>query len=545
MRKYWCFALIAFGLGSGVATTLAATVTTEAGLVEGVREGEVIAYRGVPFAAAPVGELRWREPQPPRPWSGVRRADTFAPACMQKGVSMPGETPPEVSEDCLYLNIWSPAERNAAPHPVLVWIHGGGYSNGSASMPLYWGDRLARQNVIVVTIAYRLGPFGFLAHPELTRESIHRSSGNYGLMDQIAALAWIQRNIARFGGDPRRVTVAGQSAGAMAISALMSSPRAVGLFQRAIGQSGGLFEPVQIAPNYLLANAERDGEKYAASVKADSLAELRQLSASGLLEGRAAAVSHPVIEPFVLPRSPYDAFAACESIDVPILIGSNAEEARALVDVAQVKAATFVADLTAHFGPLPEQLFAAYPYSSDPQAQQARLDLERDLRYGWDMWAWARLQSRAGRRAYFYYFTQRPPFPPDSVHAGWGASHYAELWYMFDHLDQAPWAWRATDRHLAAQMSSYWLNFVRTGDPNGRGLPSWPRYIGHDDDDGAGTVLHLGEGATAKGVANLPALRVFDTVYSAIRGAPFGESADMHGTTPAFPRRCGAARRTN
>ncbi len=236
-------------------------VVTSSGAVEGRREGSLIVYKGVPFAKPPVGDLRWREPQPAEHWTGVRQADKFAPACMQTGVSMPGEAVPEVSEDCLYLNIWSPANRSSARLPVIVWIYGGAYTNGSASMPLYHGDRLARKGVIVITIAYRLGVLGFLAHPELTRESPHHSSGNYGLMDQIAALEWVRQNAAAFGGDPDRVTIAGQSSGAISVSALMASPRARGLFQRAIGESGGLFEPKQLAPGYLLANAELDGSE--------------------------------------------------------------------------------------------------------------------------------------------------------------------------------------------------------------------------------------------------------------------------------------------
>ena len=229
---------------------------------------------------------------------------------------------------------------------MIVWIYGGGYINGSASMPLYWGDRLAHKGVIVVTIAYRVGPLGFLALPELTRESPHHSSGNYGLMDQIAALEWIQRNIAAFGGDPKDVTIAGQSSGAISVSILMASPRAKGLFQRAIGESGGLFEPLQLAPKYLLANAERDGEKYAASMGAASLQELRRLPASQL-SGNAGGIVHPVIEPYVLPVSPYEAFTAGQQNDVPLLIGSNADEARSLVDVTHVTAATFDSDLAA------------------------------------------------------------------------------------------------------------------------------------------------------------------------------------------------------
>src|SRR5271155_2663745 len=244
---------------------------------------------------------------------------------------MPGETPPVTSEDCLYLNIWTPVKYAKAGRPVLVWIYGGGYRNGSAAMPLYWGEQLAHKGLIVVTIAYRLGPLGFLALPELTRESPQHSSGNYGLLDQIAALEWVQRNIAAFGGDPARVAIAGQSAGAASVSILMASPLAKGLFQRAIAESGGMFEPMQLAPNYQLANAQRDGESYAQSVGAKTLADLRSLPAAALLKGNAGEISHPVIEPYVLPHSPYDVFAAGEQNDVPILIGSNADEARSLI----------------------------------------------------------------------------------------------------------------------------------------------------------------------------------------------------------------------
>jgi para-nitrobenzyl esterase len=264
--------------------------------------------------------------------------------------------------------------------------------------------------VVVVTIAYRLGPLGFLAHPKLTQESPHHSSGNYGLMDQIAALQWIQRNIAAFGGDPRNVTIAGQSAGAMSVSILMASPLAKGLFQRAIAESGGLFEPLQLAPKYLRANAELDGERYGTSLHATSIEELRALPATKLM-GTAGGISHPVIEGYVLPVSPYEAFVSGQENDVPLLLGSNAEEARSLTDVSTVTAAGSEDDLEHTFGQLPPALFAAYPHSTDEQARGARLELERDLRFSWDMWAWARLQATRGHSPVFYYsFSQRPPF---------------------------------------------------------------------------------------------------------------------------------------
>ncbi|HEY9104501.1 carboxylesterase/lipase family protein, partial [Chitinimonas sp.] len=457
-------------------------------------------------------------PEPLLPWSGVRKAQAFAPACMQCGVSMPGEAAPEVSEDCLYLNIWAPAHTGQGPLPVIVWLHGGGYKNGSAAMPLYHGDRLATQGVIVVTVGYRLGALGFLALPELTQESARQSSGNYGLLDQMAALGWVQRNIAAFGGDPQRVTIAGQSSGAMSVSALIASPRAKGLFQGAIAQSGGILEPLQLAPSYLLPNAEQDGTKFMQGLGVTSLAELRRLPAGAFLVKGADAVTHPVIEPDVLPLSPYEAYVQGKINDVPLLLGSNAEEARSLTDVSEVKAATFEADINRSFGALPPALLAAYPHASDGVARAARLAFERDLRFGWDMWAWARLHAAGSKyAAYYYTFDQNPPFPKGSIYAGRGASHFAELWYMSDHLDQWPWQWTRGDRLLAQAMARYWVNFAKTGDPNGAGLPSWPKYAGGKDQ-----VQHLGTPVRAGEVGSLESLKSFDAVYDMVRGKPFG-----------------------
>jgi para-nitrobenzyl esterase len=497
---------------------LAATVPTETGLVRGAESGGIAAYEGVPFAAPPVGPLRWREPQPAAAWKGVRAATGFAPACMQLGVSIPGEPDPKIDEDCLYLNVWAPARRTKAPLPVMVFIPGGGYTNGATSLPLYWGDRLAKRGVVVVTIAYRLGVLGFLAHPELTAESPGHSSGNYGLMDQTAALAWVKRNIASFGGDPGRVTIFGQSAGAMSVSMLMTSPLAQGLFQGAIGESGGLFEPLQLAPNYKLSVAERDGTSYAKSVGAASLADLRRLPAAQLLHGDAFKVSHPVVEPYVLPLSPYDAFVAGKQARVPILVGWNAEEPRSLTDLSKVRAATFAEDIHKAFGPLPSAMTDAYPHADDAEAVQGRIGFERDLRFAWDDWAWARLQAQAGPAVYAYRFEHHPPFPAGSVRAGWGASHFAELWYVFDHLDQETWAWTPADRRLADAMAGYWVNFARRGDPNGSGGPAWPRFQAND-----GAVLRLDDPIIVGPPPELGSLQVFDSVYAQLRGAPFGK----------------------
>jgi para-nitrobenzyl esterase len=513
--KTWMTGLcLAVALGS--ATGAAADAVTEAGVVSGAREGGLSVYKGIPFAAPPLGELRWREPQPVAPWRGVRAARDFAPACMQAGVSMPGEIPPKVSEDCLYLNLWTPARRPTERLPVLVWIYGGGFTNGSGAMPLYWGDQLARRGVVVVTFNYRVGALGFMAHPELTLESPHHASGNYGLQDQVAALQWVRRNIQAFGGDPGRVAIAGQSAGAASVSLLMASPLAKGLFQHAIGESGGVFEPLGLAPQYRLAHAQDDGVALARSLGVDTVAQLRALPAERLVGGKADELAHPVIDDYVLTAGPYEVFAHQGQSLVPLLVGSNADEARSLAThVGETRAASYDADTRKRWGPLPAALIDAYPHATDDQARAARLGFERDLRFGWDDWAWARLQAAAGAPVYYYHFAHAPPFPPGSVYAGWGPSHFSELWYVFDHLDQEPtWRWTASDRRVARLMAGYWTNFVKTGDPNGPGLPTWPRYQGGDAD-----VLHFGDDVAVGGVANLDKLKVFDGVYAQLRGA--------------------------
>lgn len=499
-------------LGAAGQAPVARTAT---GPVRGLSVDQVDVYRGLPYARPPVGDLRFRDPQPVAAWSGVRDASAFAPACLQTGVSMPGERWSPSSEDCLYLNVWKPEGAEPGSLPVIVWIPGGGFTNGSTSIPLYDGVRLAGRGAVVVTVAYRLGALGFLAHPELTAEA--GSSGNYGLMDQIAALEWVRDNIAAFGGDPQRVTVAGQSAGATSVSILMASPRARGLFHRAIGQSGGLFEPLALAPQYLLANAESDGLAYATSLGAPSVSELRSLPAEQFLGAAAGRVVHPVIEPRLLPAPPWDVFSAGEHNDVPLLVGFNADEARSLTDVSDVTAANFTEKLTARWGQLPPPLLAPYPFTTDEQARTARADFERDLRFGWDIRAWARLQAAHGRQpVHAYYFSRNPPYAEGSVQQHWRAGHFVELWYMFDHLDQQPWAWSDQDRATSDAMADYWVAFARAGNPDGEGRPEWPAFTAADEQ-----VLAIGDRIEVGRLPNNGALDVFDAVYaSLLRAGP-------------------------
>lgn len=504
--------ILSIGLSCLADAAAGQSVYTPSGRLTGERQAGIDRYLGVPFARPPVADLRWRDPQPIT-WEGVRDATRFAPACPQKGESMPGEPPSATNEDCLYLNVWGPPDGEGGPLPVIVWIPGGGLTNGSTSIPLYDGEALARRGVIVVTVAYRLGVLGFLAHPELTAESGGEGSGNYGLMDQIAALTWVRENIAAFGGDPDRVTLAGQSAGATSVSILMGSPAARGLFQRAIGQSGGLFEPVALAPRYLLANAEVEGAAYAAGLGAPTLAELRRMPVERFLGAESGSVVHPVVEPRVMPETPYDAFVGGRQNDVPLLVGFNAEEARSLSDLSAVTAANFSDTLSRRWGALPPPLLEPYRFATDNEARTALADFERDLRFAWDIRAWARLAARHGSApVHVYYFNRRPPYAEGSIQQAWGAGHFAELWYMFDHLDQQAWAWTGADRALADAMADYWTAFARTGNPNGEGRPDWPTFDASDE-----KVLMLGETVKPGSLPNNTALDAFEAVYQSLR----------------------------
>jgi len=455
---------------------LAEPVQTEGGLVEGVQQSDIRVFKGIPFAAPPLGQLRWRAPQAAPAWAGVQQADRFAPICMQHG-SYPEDAPAEpMSEDCLYLNIWAPQDAKARKLPVMVWIYGGGLLNGSASTPLYAGDMLVRKGVIVVTLNYRLGVLGFLAHPDLSRESPQHVSGNYGLLDQLAALGWIHRNIAAFGGDPERVTVFGQSSGSISISELVTSPLARGLFQRAIGESGGLFEPVDLADDFKLAGAEQTGEDFVARSGAGTLVALRAMPAADVLKTH--FFPHAVIDGNVLPLAPYDAYRQGRQNDVDILVGFNAQEGRYFVpDDRKITTTNLRQELSRDFPSFLVAMIAPRTAKNDDQALTAYIAFEGEMRFDWDMWTWSRLQAAAGKRnAFLYVFSRTSPYRPGDKYFGWGPSHGLEMPYVFDHLDQQALPWALQDRQLASTMSTYWTNFAKSGDPNGPGLPLWPKY---------------------------------------------------------------------
>jgi para-nitrobenzyl esterase len=494
--KAWALGLM-LALVAGEA--MADHVRTKHGLVEALTESGVRTFRGIPFAAPPVGDLRWREPQPAPSWEGVRKATEFGPRCMQGRIFDDMVFRDEPSEDCLYLNVWTPARSGATGLPVMVWIHGGGFQAGSASEPRQDGARLAGKGVVVVGINYRLGVFGFLAHPALTKESGRGASGNYGLMDQVAALRWVRDNISGFGGDRGNVTIFGESAGSFAVSALIASPLARGLFHRAIGESGAYLGRSALESKDL-AGSEELGVKLAASIGADSLQALRATSADTLLQ--AALKSQPWFAPsidgYVMPKPAAEVYAAGEQSRVPLLAGWNADESRAGVVLARQKttATSFVEQTRARFGPAADALLKLYPAATDAEAVESAAAFAGDLFVGYGTWKWIELHGKtSGSPIYRYSFDRKIPVAAGTKLGGVpataadiGARHAGEIEYVFGALDSlADVPWEPADRQLSDLMMSYWSNFARTGDPNGPGLPKWPRHAAHDDFQ----VMHL------------------------------------------------------
>jgi len=441
----------------------------EQGLLQGTTEDGLSVYRGVPFAAPPVGKLRWRAPKPAAKWEGVRLADKFAPQCVQ---SIPGIT---TSEDCLYLNVWTPAESASAKVPVLVWIYGGGFSVGGTSVPTYSGEKLAQKGVVLVSIAYRLGPLGFLAHPELSAESPNHVSGNYGLLDMIAALQWIKKNIAAFGGDPNKVTIFGESAGGIAVSQLCASPLAKGLIQGAISESGGSFGPTRAAgmpgENMRpLAIAEKDGLTFASNAGAESMEELRKLPAEKLLAAQ-HGMAWPNVDGWVIPSDQYTLYDNKKFNDIPVLIGYNSDEGASFSHDSSPRA--YIDGVRRRYGTFADSLIKAYPVGDKGVPKTAR-DLSRDAAFGWGTWTWARLQSERGSsKVFYYYFDQHPEYPADSPKAGFGSPHGMEVEYVFEHVTGKP---SETDLAISDAMATYWTNFAKYGNPNGMSMPKWPAF---------------------------------------------------------------------
>jgi para-nitrobenzyl esterase len=506
-KTVWCALLaIAAPLLSSVEARENRVVMIESGQLAGVpaRDPSITVYKGIPFAAPPVGELRWRPPQPPIAWQGVRNAGEFGSIC-----PTPRKSSEPMSEDCLFLNVWSGARSAGEKRPVLVWIYGGGFLVGSGSDPMHDGEGLALKGAVVVTFNYRLGALGFLATPELSRESGHNASGNYGVLDQIAALRWVQKNIAAFGGDPSRVTIFGHSAGAGSVGFLSISPLAHGLFQRGIAESQVRY-PRDTELRYLsvswrpLKSAEQAGAKYVEAHGAHSLKELRALRWERLMEGTEAAdeevytgsdakppLFRPVVDGWVIPQTYTETFAKGLQNDVMFLAGNNKDESGAVPETAfallraspqehrpgappvNLTRADFQKAAKRKFGPMAEEFLKLYPASDDDAAARASNSAARDnSRVSTFLWATEWSKSKKGP-VYTYFWTHAPPGPDRERR---GAYHGSEINYVFDNLYATNRPWTGDDRKIADLMSSYWVNYAATGNPNGKGLPPWPAF---------------------------------------------------------------------
>ncbi|MGA2807617.1 MAG: carboxylesterase family protein [Terracidiphilus sp.] len=482
-------ALAVAGLTLGLSMSAHAdslTVKTEQGKVHGktINDGKVKAFLGLPYAAAPVGDLRWKAPEPPAKWKGERDASKFGAHCAQGRVfeDMVFEDGAP-SEDCLFLNVYAPAEaKDKSELPVMFWIHGGGYSGGASSEPRHNGDFLPLKGVVLVTINYRLGVFGFLATADLAKEA-NGAAGNYGLLDMVSALQWVKANIKRFGGDPDNVTIFGESAGSFAVSTLMASPMAQGLFHKAIGESGAAFSDV-LPTNTLQAREEKDGE-WVASLGIHSLAELRAVPTDKILDA-AKNKEHgfsPVVDGKFLTEPVPDTYAAGRQAHVPLMAGWNRDEGSFLAEgmtVEKWKETAF--KLFAQRSP---EFLTLYPGETAEQAAESAGGYGGDSFIAFGTWKWLEAHRKTGASpVYRYHFELRAL--PSKYHPGSFAFHSDDIEYVFGTLDTRPGETvRPEDRKLSDQMMSYWTNFAKTGDPNGEGLPVWPKY---DKDD---SLIHL------------------------------------------------------
>ncbi len=483
---------LCFGAALPATASAADRVKTANGFVETLvpPDSGVRSFKGIPFAQPPVGDLRWREPQPAKNWTGVRNADKFGPRCLQR-------TAPNadywfrsdgMNEDCLYLNVWTPARSGQERLPVLVYIFGGGFQNGDGSEPRYDGASMARRGIVAVTVNYRTNVFGFFSHPELTEESSHHASGNYGLLDQVAALQWVARNIAAFGGDPKHVTIAGESAGSISVSALMASPLSRNLIAGAIGESGAMIASLPARP---LAEAEQDGVKFAAAAGASSLAALRAMTAEQIQD--AAAETRGIRfstaqDGYFLSKPLADIYAAGEQAKVPLLAGSNSEEqgARGVLGTGAPTPENFVAGVRRLYGDRAEVVLKAYAPSTPFEVIGAATELASARFIAYGTWKWAELQAKTGGKpVYRYLYTHpRPRFSPSGAKGPeaptaqpLGAVHSAEIQYAMGNIPLDPrYAWTPDDTKVSATLQAFFANFIKTGNPNGAGLPNWPAY---------------------------------------------------------------------
>ncbi len=473
-------------------------ITTATGQLEGVvsADGKVRTFKGIPYAAPPVGPLRWKAPQPALPWTGIRKASEFGARCMQGrvfGDMIFRDNGP--SEDCLYLNIWLPAAPARKRLPVMVWIYGGGFVAGSSSEPRQDGGNLSKKGVVVVSFNYRLGVFGFFSHPELTRESGRNASGNYGLLDQVFALQWIGKNIATFGGDPDNVTIFGESAGSFSVSALMASPLSKGLFKRAIGESGAFFgTTLGLRP---LPETEKAGAEFAKSLTgSESIEALRDKPGDEILQAGMKAGAFrfsPNVDGYFLPQNVSTIFSSGNQSHVPLLAGWNLDEGnyRSFFGKDPPTVQNFEAKARSTFGENASAFLKLYPAESDAQAKRSAQDLSGDQFIAYSTWKWLEMQQKTGNSPlYRYEFDQTLPLSSEAAQnpaAEPAAPHASEIEFVFGMLSSKRLPWRQEDQKVSDLMVSYWSNFAKTGNPNGPGLPRWPQYRARDGYQ----VLHI------------------------------------------------------
>lgn len=488
-------------------------VKTENGIVKGefIDSSGITVFRGIPFAAPPIGDFRWKAPQPVKNWEAVLETIKFSASPIQ-GTPVPFmmwtqefiSPKAPLSEDCLYLNVWTGAKNAIEKRPVFVYIYGGGFNSGSGAVPVYDGEEMAKKGLVFITINYRVGALGFLAHPELTAESTYNSSGNYGLLDQIEALKWVNKNIAEFGGDPSNVTIAGQSAGAFSINYLVASPLTKDLFQRAIAESGGVVLTTNPIANDLQA-AEENGKKWAESLGAKSLAELRAKTADEILSagGRAG----PIVDSYVIPEAMNKIFAKGKQNDVPLILGWNKNEGN--FGGQALNAKDFKKMAKERYGEKATEFLSLFPAGSDEEAMETQTFLGSVQLFGLQSFAWMNLQGRTGKSpVYMYHFERNLPFGEGMK--SFGAFHTGEVPYAYNNLKMSPRPWEKVDYQLAQTMSDYWVNFAKTGNPNGENLPIWESCNTKNQ-----KAIILGEKVYSADLPNAAQLLFLEQFYSA------------------------------